>query len=196
MSYLKKLFYACALTLAPISSAFATNPIPANQYGDVQTHIVNGTWTSLSEQETNRALYVFHLRTCPYCQAFLKAEKEALTKAGVDIRVFPFPSTRESSDNLAYLAFARNKDLLEKYDKKQPINAPDLQSSQVYIDAFNANLKAYIFIKKVLDRQGEFSGTPLFIYQNSKGEWNALAGYSKERFAPVKAELQKPVLGE
>ena len=195
MSLLKKTLLIAVLACVPASSAFATNPIPVSQYAEVQTHIVNGTWTSLSEQESSRALYVFHLRSCPYCMAFLKAEQEALINTGVDIRVFPFPSTRARVDDIAYLAFARDKDLLEKYDKNQPINAPDSQSSQAYIDAFNANLNAYLFAKKLLDEQGEFAGTPLFIYQNTKGEWNAFAGYSKEHFAPVKAELLQSLSG-
>ena len=193
MSFFKRITFVCALAATLAFAAFATNPIPASEYEKLDSLIVNGTWTSLSEAPTDRAIYMFHLRSCPFCKAFLRAEKTALLNAGVDIRVFPFPGGNVDADIIAHLAFTRDKELMDRYDRNQPIQAPDIDSSQEYIDAFNANRNAYLFASDILKRQGQFSGTPLFVYQDRDGKWQAIAGYSEERFAPVKADLLRPL---
>lgn len=171
-------------------TANATNRIPVSQYDGIETHIVDGPWTGHMKRPKNgTALYMFHWRGCPYCMAFLQEEKASLLAAGVDVRMFPFPATSENQDDLAYLAAQRDIVIFELYNRRQPINAPHASTSNRLIDAFNANLQSYAFARGLLTSQGQFAGTPLFIYQDKSGAWFAVAGYSEEIFAPVRSAL-------
>ncbi|GGY37090.1 thioredoxin domain-containing protein [Parvularcula lutaonensis] len=170
--------------------ALATNPVPDSALPELETHIVNGPWTSHIDRPRNgTALYMYHWRHCPYCRAFMESEKQALLSAGVDIRLLPFPANSDSADELAYVAHRRSLALWQDFDAGRPLGAPSAQSDQALIDAFNAMIASVTFARSVLQAQGQFAGTPLFVYQDKDGQWFAVAGYSEEVFAPVRTAL-------
>jgi len=195
--FLKSLVTASLLTGLVITAqmpAYAQSDwaitVPVSQSTQFTADIEGGPWTSLSEgQNNNAALYVLHLRTCPHCRNFLNTERKRLLTGGVDIRIFPFPSENTRVDDIAFLAYVRHKELLDAYDAKQNIDAPQADRFQIFIDAYNDNLKAVQTTRTALKSQNKKPVTPTFMYKNTNGQWRIMTGYTEEAFAPIRNAL-------
>ncbi len=165
--------------------------VAPSSYNDrIEELIVDGPWISeLGSPAEAPAVYVFHWRECPYCVAFKRNEKAALTGAGVDVRTIMFPTTRSDSDEIAYLSLQRDRELLERHDRGFRLGAPPRASSNALVTAFNQAVYAVHLIDEILKSQGDAIKTPTFVYDDGSGNWKILSGYSVEDFAPIRAAL-------
>lgn len=175
---------------APTKPASVGVVLSPADVAEVQRTVVAAPWTAARAMPPSCPIvYIVFAYNCPYCHAFIRESMVPMYKAGIDMRIIFAPVTGFSRDVAAEVALHRDFTTLMRAQMGQSVNAPDMQSSNDRIDAFNGLVYATKTVSTIAHRAGFAGYTPGFVWQDRTGQWRILGGYSAASTMAIRASL-------